>query len=75
MFVSSVESCVILSRTFTEFCKSVLVIQNMSKAGYPYDNAPMERYFNTFKNKCTNLYVFRTEEELCQAVEKFAYVS
>lgn len=23
----------------------------MGKAGYPYDNAPMERYFNTLKNK------------------------
>jgi transposase InsO family protein len=22
----------------------------MSKAGYPYDNAPMERYYNTFKS-------------------------
>lgn len=26
---------------------------SMSKAGYPYDNAPMERYFNTLKNECT----------------------
>ena len=63
------------SRAFTEFCVSVHVIQSMSKAGYPYDNAPMERYFNTLKNECTNLYVFRTEEELCQAVEEFAYAS
>ena len=23
----------------------------MSKVGYPYDNAPMERYFNTLKNE------------------------
>ena len=47
----------------------------MSKAGYPYDNAPMERYFNTLKNECTNLYEFRTEEELYQTVEEFAYVT
>ena len=46
----------------------------MSKAGYPYDNAPMGRYFNTLKNKCTNLYEFRTEEELYRTVEEFAYV-
>ena len=46
----------------------------MSKAGYPYDNAPMERYFNTLKNECTNLYEFKTEEELYQAVEEFSYV-
>ena len=46
----------------------------MSKAGYPYDNAPMERYFNTLKNECTNLYEFETEEALYQKVEEFAYV-
>ena len=40
----------------------------MSKAGYPYDNAPMERYFNTLKNECTNLY------EYDDAVEDFTYV-
>ena len=44
------------SKAFTDFCKSVNVTQSMSKAGYPYDNAPMERYFNTLKNECTNLY-------------------
>ncbi len=38
------------------------IIQSMSKAGYPYDNAVMERYFNTLKNECTNLYEFQTEE-------------
>ena len=32
------------SKAFVEFCESVHVIQSMSKAGYPYDNAPMERY-------------------------------
>jgi len=35
------------SKAFTEFCESVNVTQSMSKAGCPYDNAPMERYFNT----------------------------
>ena len=35
------------SKAFIEFCESAHVIQSMSKAGYPYDNAPMERYFNT----------------------------
>ncbi len=62
------------SKAFTEFCESVNVTQSMSKAGYPYDNAPMERYFNTLKNECTNLYEFATEEALYQKVEEFAYV-
>lgn len=51
------------------------VTQSMSKAGYPYDNAPMERYFNTLKSECTNLYSFQTEESLYQTVEEFAYVT
>ena len=39
------------SKAFTEFCEAVYVTQSMSKAGYPYDNAPMERYFNTLKRQ------------------------
>lgn len=46
----------------------------MNKAGYPYDNAPMERYFNTLKNEYINLYEYKTEEALYQAVEEFSYV-
>jgi transposase InsO family protein len=63
------------SKAFVEFCESVNVTQSMSKAGYPYDNAPMERYFNTLKNECTNLYEFDAEEDLYQAVEEFAYAT
>ena len=62
------------SKAFVEFCESVHVTQSMSKAGSPYDNAPMERYFNTLKNECTNLYDFQTEEALYDAVGEFAYV-
>lgn len=62
------------SKAFTEFCESEQITQSMSKAGYPYDNAPMERYFNTLKNECIKLYEFETEEALYQAVEEFAYV-
>jgi len=39
-----------------------------------YDNAPMEQYFNTLKNECTNLYEFVTEEALYQKIKEFAYV-
>ena len=46
----------------------------MSKAGYPYDNAPMERYFNTLKNEETNIHDYHTEEELYEAIERFAYI-
>lgn len=63
------------SKRFVEFCECVQITQSMSKAGYPYDNAPMERYFNTLKNECTNLYEFQTEGALYQTVEEFAYVT
>lgn len=46
----------------------------MSKAGYPYDNAPMERYYNTLKNELIYLHEYKTEKELNTAVEEFAYV-
>ena len=62
------------SKAFVEFCESVHVTQSMSKAGYPYDNAPMERYFNTLKSELIYLYEYDTEETLYQAVEEFAYV-
>ena len=75
LILHSDQGCQYTAKAFIEFCESVHVTQSMSKAGYPYDNAPMERYFNTLKNECTNLYEFRTEEELYQAVEEFAYVT
>lgn len=62
------------SKMFVEFCSSAHITQSMSKAGYPYDNAPMERYFNTLKNDCLNLYEFRYEEDLYRTIEEFAYV-
>ena len=62
------------SEEFTEFCRSVGITQSMCKAGYPYDNAPMERYFNTLKNELIYLHHYHTDEELNAAVEEFAYV-
>ena len=63
------------SKAFTEYCESRGVTQSMSKAGYPYDNAPMERYFNTLKNEETNLHSYHNEGELYAAIERFAYVT
>ena len=60
------------SKKFTEFCEGKGITQSMSKAGYPYDNAPMERYFNTLKNDLIYQHYYHTEEELCTAIEEFA---
>lgn len=62
------------SKAFTEHCEACGITQSMSKAGYPYDNAPMERYFNTLKNEEINIHDYYTEEELYNAVEQFAYI-
>lgn len=62
------------SKEFTKYCERQNVMQSMSKAGCPYDNAPMERYFNTLKNEWVNLHEYHTEEELYDSIEEFAYV-
>ena len=46
----------------------------MSKAGYPYDNAPMERYYNTLKNELINHHYYHSEKELYTSIEEFEYV-
>ena len=63
------------SKAFTDFCEEHDLTQSMSKAGYPYDNAPMERYFNTLKNEEIYLHEYRDEESLYRAVEHFAYTT
>ena len=50
LLVHSDQGSQYMSKEFTEFCEDLGITQSMSKAGYPYDNAPMERYFNTLKN-------------------------
>ncbi len=62
------------SKEFTEYCTGLGITQSMSKAGCPYDNAPMERYFNTLKTDLIHQHYYRTEKELYSAIEEFAYV-
>lgn len=61
------------SQEFTEFCKRVGVTQSMSKPGCPYDNAPMERYFNTLKAELLKVHKYGTEKELYTAITTYAY--
>ncbi|MCI8668989.1 MAG: transposase family protein [Lachnospiraceae bacterium] len=62
LILHSDQGCRYTSKAFVGYCESVHVSQSMSKAGCPYDNAPMERYFNTLKNECVNLCDFQTEK-------------
>ena len=50
-----------ISKVFIEFCESANIRQSMSKAGYSYDNAPIEHYLDSFKNECIKLYKFRAK--------------
>ena len=56
------------------YCRQHVITQSMSAAGCPYDNAPMERYYNTFKAELINRFNFQTDEELEHAVLEFTYV-
>ena len=49
---------------FVDFCRRNGITQSMSQAGYPYDNAPMERFYNTFKNCFYYRYTFESIEML-----------
>ena len=62
------------SKEFTEFCEQTGIIQSMNKAGCPYDNIPMERYFNTLKNELLYHYYHHNDKELYSAIEEFVYV-
>ena len=63
------------SNEFVEYCERMRVTQSMSKAGYPYDNTPMERYFNTLKNDLIHEHSYKTEDELYRSIEEYAYVT
>jgi len=43
----------------------------MSKAGCPYDNAPMERFYKSFKTELIYLNTFENDEQLDKAVNKY----
>ena len=63
------------SKEFVEYCESMAITQSMSKAGYPYDNAPMERYFNSLKAELIYNHTYKDEKSLYSAIEEFAYVT
>lgn len=62
------------SKEFHEFCQSQNIVQSMSKAGYPYDNAPMERYYNSLKNELVYNHYYHNDDELNEAINNYAYV-
>ena len=60
-----------VSWDFANFCKEYEITQSMSKAGCPYDNAPMERYYNTFKNCFYYRFTFESVEILNEMTKSY----
>lgn len=56
---------------FVMFCKKHDITQSMSKAGCPYDNSPMERFYNTFKNCFYYRFTFDNVEMLDEMTKKY----
>ena len=56
---------------FVNFCKDNNVTQSMSKTGCPYDNAPMERFYNTFKSNFYNVTSFSSVEMMDELTMKY----
>lgn len=73
IILHSDRGCQFTSKEFSVFCKKQGVIQSMSKPGCPYDNAPMERYFNTLKAELIHLKTFADEATLYTEVNAYAY--
>lgn len=61
------------SAQFILYCHEHGIIQSMSAAGCPFDNSPMERYYNTFKEELINRFNFQTDEDLNRAISEYAY--
>ena len=59
------------SKEFTDYCSAHNVTQSMSRAGCPYDNAPMERYFNTLKSELIYQHSYSCEEKLFSDIEDY----
>ena len=56
---------------FVNFCKENNITQSKSKAGYSYDNAPMERFYNTFKSNFYNITSFSNVEMMDELTMKY----
>ena len=63
------------SKVFTVLCKEHNIIQSMSRAGVPYDNSPMERFFNTLKCEFYYLFQWRNKNTLYTLINNFIYKS
>lgn len=62
------------SKKFAEFCKTHNLVQSMSRAGKPTDNAPMERFFCTLKCEFYYLFNFDNIDTLRKCLDNYIFV-
>ena len=72
-FCSRIKGIQFISAEFVHHCRKCGIYQSISRAGCPYNNAPMECYYNTLKTELIYQYRFETAAELDYAVSEFAY--
>ncbi len=73
LILHSDQGCQFTSKEFVEFCRQNHIQQSMSKAGCPYDNAPMERFFNTLKNEFTYHHRFMSAKEMDDRITDYIF--
>ena len=59
------------SKEFTDYCSAHNVTQSMSRAGCPYDNAPMESYFNTLKSELVYHHSYSSDNKLFSDIDDY----
>ncbi len=74
LILHSDQGCPYTSWEFVSYCREKKIIQSMSKAGCPYDNAHMERFYNTLKNELIYPNHFYTESALDEALSRYVFV-
>ena len=61
------------SMAFTSFCEGKKMQQSMSKAGCPYDNAPMESFFGKLKNEHIKHYSIKDNLHLEELINDYIF--
>lgn len=61
LMIHTDQRCQFTSSIFLFFCNHRKIDQRMSRSEYPYNNTPMERYFNTLKTELLNVHEYSKE--------------
>lgn len=59
------------SKEFKDYCSAHNVTQRMSRAGCPYNNAPMGRYFNTLKSDLIYQHSYTSKIKLFSDIDNY----